>query len=233
MKKLGLILPAYNPSTNWAIKVSEVFQKIQNAQKNKSWNLIIVNDGSTKGFDKKTKTQIDKLENIKLIEYEKNMGKGFAIRKAVEIFECDQYIYTDFDFPYSFQSILEVSSLLDEIGNDIVVGIKDENYYKSVPPIRSFISKSLRKLNEILMGIENADTQCGLKGFNNSARELFLSGEINGFLFDLEFLKKAEKKTKLKRSYIPISLRENIIFSQVRFKIIFAELKNYFRILGQ
>jgi hypothetical protein len=81
-----------------------------------------------------------------------------------------------------------------------------------------------------IIRLQITDTQCGLKGLQRDAKDLLLSGTIDRYLFDLEFIYKAERKG-LKLKAIPITLREGVQFSKVKWTIISGEFKNFLKIL--
>ena len=71
---------------------------------------------------------------------------------------------------------------------NVVIGVKDQSYYDHVPPLRRSISRVFRFFVRSLLRIPTDDTQCGLKGFDQVGKAVFLKTTIDRYLFDLEFV---------------------------------------------
>ena len=100
--------------------------------------------------------------------------------------------------PYEEKSLLEVARLLTSENADVVAGVRADTYYEGVPADRRRISRFLRWMLRTFLGVKVTDTQCGLKGFNQKGREIFLQTTINRFLFDLEFIFLASNDKQIK-----------------------------------
>ena len=79
--------------------------------------------------------------------------------------------------------------------------------------------------------LPTSDSQCGLKCFDKKGKEVFLSTQIDRFLFDLEFLVLASKKADLSISTVAVELREGVKFSRVGWQILLTEAINFLKIL--
>lgn len=222
----SIVLPCYNPAANWTEVVISRFNELQKLSY--SFELIIVNDGSTSAIDS---SSLIKLTDLQFISYPVNQGKGYALRKGVEAAKGDYIVYTDIDFPYTHESFLKVMEALKQ-GNDVVVGIRGEEYYTHLPKSRVYISKFLRSLIRFFLRIPTDDTQCGLKGFNQKGREVFLSTTINRYLFDLEFVFLSARK-KLKIKTVEVELRPEVVLSQMNWKILLQEFGNFLKIFAK
>lgn len=193
-------------------------------------HVVLVNDGSTRGVTNQDIKALEALiKNFTYLHYNENKGKGYALRHGIAGVETDIIIYTDIDFPYTTDSLLNLYNTLKDKATDIAIGVKDDVYYKSVPPARKYISRILRKMTTIFLRIPVTDTQCGLKGFRLNAKNVFLETSIKRYLFDLEFIKSAYAK-KLSITPIPVKLRDNITFSKMNYKILLPELLNFMMI---
>ncbi|MFZ4797646.1 MAG: glycosyltransferase family 2 protein [Bacteroidia bacterium] len=226
-KKLSIVLPCYNPDKNWVANILIRYNEIAQHLKNYSINVIIVNDGSSQNIDGELSEIEKKLPNCQIISYPANKGKGFAIRKGVEAAFGDYIIYTDIDFPYTNESILEIVNKLDN--SDITIGTRGLSYYNNIPAHRIFISKLLKFLIKTLLQIPTDDTQGGLKGMRNEVKQYFLQTEINRYLFDLEFICIASKN-KLNIDLIPVVLNENTIVRKMNLKVVSKEMINFFKV---
>lgn len=193
--------------------------------------LIVVNDGSRKGFHAGDVDHIhQQLPDSIVIDKKENKGKGAALREGIGRSDATYCIYTDIDFPYTIDSFIAIFHELRG-GNDIVAGVKDTSYYAQVPPGRRFISRFLRMLTRLFLGLKITDTQCGLKGMNNAGKAVFLSTTIDRYLFDLEFIYLASHKKGLKLKAHSISLRPGITFSPMPLRILAQESLNFVHII--
>ena len=224
---LSLILPCYNPSSEWLNRIEKNIPLLNSSIQN--FELILVNDGSTKGLDKEAvKLLQQKYRFVTFINYFENKGKGFALREGVKSAKGELVIYTDVDFPYTHDGFLKIYTALVE-GNDVAVGIRSKNYYTHLPAARINISKILRWFIKSFLRIPTDDTQCGLKGFNQKGKEVFLQTKINRYLFDLEFIFLAAKN-KMKIKTVEVELRPEVQLSKMNWKILLTEFGNFLRV---
>lgn len=228
---VSIVLPCYNPPENWSKVVGESYQQICD-HINDRVEFILVNDGSTKHVSEESIGQLKELIPLfHYISYQQNMGKGFALRAGVKEAKGNLIIYTDTDFPYTIDSLFSVYDALCN-GSDVVLGVKDKSYYKEVPFFRMFISKVLRKLVKVFLSIPVTDTQCGLKGFRSSQKDIFLSTTINRYLFDLEFVYKCYRQNpKLDIRPTTLRLKPEVSFRKMNSGILISELRNFLSII--
>jgi glycosyltransferase involved in cell wall biosynthesis len=195
--------------------------------------LVLVMDGDDHHNRKEDVKQITiSIPNFKLIEYTANKGKGFAIRQGAAAATGDIIIYTDIDFPYSNESVQSIFTTLTDEGYDVAVGVKNEDYYKLVPPMRRSISKGLRLLIRVFLSMPVTDTQCGLKGFRKEIKQLFLQTTINRYLFDLEFVRNCFRlKPPIKLKAVPVQLKTGVHFRNMNYRILLPEMLNFIKLL--
>lgn len=227
IKKLSIVLPCYNPDKNWLANILIRYNEIVKHLNNYSIDIIIVNDGSSENIDAKLAQAKNNLPNCQIISYGVNKGKGYAIRKGVENADGDFIIYTDIDFPYTNESILEIINQLKN--SDIAIGVRGLSYYDNIPYHRALISKFLKLLIKNLLRIPTNDTQGGLKGMRKEVKQYFLKTEINRYLFDLEFICIAAKNN-LQISLIPVVLNETTVVRKMNLNVISKEAFNFFKI---
>ncbi len=220
---IDIILPCYNPPKNWEKVIVHNYDKLVKLLHQYQINIIIVNDGSSHNT---TQDHIEYLtENIQsfiYISYKENRGKGYALRKGVEKSTAKYVIYNDIDFPYTTDSICNIFTRLTR-NVDIVVGNRGETYYKDVPTVRIVISKLLRTFNKLFLGMNISDTQCGLKGFNENGRKIFLQTTINRYLFDLEFVYLSSNNKDILIKPVNVTLKEGVVFTRMNIKILKQE----------
>lgn len=210
--EFSLILPIYNQIDILHISI----QKIINAFGN-SCEIIIIDDGSNKDLD----GVIERFKwNINYIKNQKNMGKGYSVKRGMLLAKGTYRIFTDADLPYGIEGLKNVLEKLQE-GYDVVIGERKNPYP----------DKFLRRIGHKLFSffIRNylktpfRDTQCGLKGFKASvAEEIFKNLSTKGFAFDLELLCLALMKNY---SICTVDVKQSSLgFSTITIKSIFRML---------
>ncbi len=228
---LSIVLPCYNPLPDWADTIITSMQALQDRLPHVTFQLIIVNDGSKYPILPKDIAAIDAaVTDLQFIAYKKNRGKGYALRQGIAAVRNDLCIYTDIDFPYTTDSFIALFEQLQASDWDVVVGVRDANYYAQVPAFRKFISKVLRFFIKLLLRIQITDTQCGIKGFNSAGRATFLQTEIDRYLFDLEFVFLTSNDKRLQITSIPVTLKPAIVFSKVNLTILLTESRSFLKL---
>lgn len=225
--RLSVVVPCYNPVGAWKENLVKNFLKARAIEN--SIELILVNDGSTKNVvAEEIKATLAFIPEIKLVSYPVNKGKGYALREGVKAASGSLIIYTDIDFPYTYESFRKIYESLEESA-DVAVGVRGEEYYRHLPAARIRISKILRWFIKKFLQIPTDDTQCGLKGFNLRNKEIFLQTSINRYLFDLEFVF-LSSKNKLSIKTIEVELRPEVVLSKMNWKILLQEAGNFLKI---
>lgn len=189
--KISLIIPTFNQEKIIINSLKKLNSFIEKEKDN--WEILFVNDGST---DK----TLQILENFrpsffKVISYNKNKGKGFALKKGVEVALGEYICFLDSDLPYSFNNLKEVLRELDNY--DVSIGSRSlsTNNHENIKFLRRFIGKGSGIVSNAILRYNIRDTQCGLKAFRkNVAKDIFSHQTINGFYFDPEILYIAKKR---------------------------------------
>jgi len=227
---ISLILPVYNPAEGWADVVLAKSKELKVLYPDIDFEIIVVNDGSVNANFTNGKSKLQS-SPVGLIEYTPNKGKGEALRTGVRASSGNLIIYTDIDFPYTIDSMSSIIRSLRDEKQSVVIGIKDQSYYDHVPPLRRFISKVFRFFVRLLLRIPTDDTQCGLKGFDQAGKTVFLRTTIDRYLFDLEFIFLASRDSSISIKTQEIKLRDDVQFRKMNLGIIRNEAWNFLKIL--
>lgn len=233
-KTLDIVHPLYNPPMAWEEDLLRYYREfVGQLPKETLVSVYVVNDGSSRGILAEHLALLQKeIPRFTYLDLPKNLGKGGALREAVGKTEGDLVIYTDADYPYLIQNALDMFDRLNREEADVVVGVRDEQYYDQLPLPRKIFSLSLKVMNYLFFPrLKVKDTQSGLKGFNRKGKEIFLKTKIPAFLFDMEFLVLASYAKDIKTAWIYVQAREGVQFSSMRFKTILTELVNFGLIL--
>lgn len=224
---LSIVLPVYKPEPGWIEKFIGNIHKVKECLSSYAKvEFIVINDGEpsdemTHEFEYLTTYRND----MSFLSYEKNRGKGYALRKGIAIAKGPMIIFTDFDFPYAYENIVSVYKRLLE-GYDVVIGNREKGYYGKLPLKRKLLSKAANILSKYLLGLPFRDLQSGLKGFNHRGKEIILRTNIDGYLMDTEFVNYAYRSS-CNINAVDVSLRDGISFSELRGSVIGKELNNF------
>ena len=167
-KLISLIIPAYRQEQTIVKDIKNINNVLSNLPV--GHELIVVVDG----FIDKTLEKVNKIKNIKVkaLGYEKNTGKGFAIKYGVEKAKGDIIGFIDAGMDLDPSEISIMLDIMDWNSADIVVGSKLHPESKvSYPFVRKILSWGYRTLTHILFGFKVRDTQVGLKFFKNVSKD--------------------------------------------------------------
>lgn len=190
--RISLCVPMYNESSIIAATAKEL-HKYMTDHFGDDFEIIFADDGSVDGSAEIVKS-LDLLR-VRVVGYEKNKGKGSAVRHGILASKGDIVIFTDADLAYGVD-VIEKAVALIEGGNRIVVAsrAKHSEGYEGYTFIRKLASKTYIKIINLFGGIKISDAQCGFKAFSGDlARGIFSHCKTNNFAFDLEVILIAQR----------------------------------------
>ncbi len=159
---LSVVIPAYNEAENFKNGVlDEPLTYLKNQKY--SWELIIVDDGSTD--DTYNLLSELKAKNIRVMQIPHG-GKAAAVTAGVLAAIGEYVLFTDFD---QSTPMSQISKFLDahKSGADVVIGVRTQTQNDTlIRKIRSLAFVTLVQLVAI-PGIK--DSQCGFKSFSSQA----------------------------------------------------------------
>ncbi len=199
--KLSVIIPAYNEAGNLQKdKLQQVSDYLH--KQDYSYEVIIVDDGSTDETAKIIKEQIKDKKGFRLME-NPHGGKAITVMTGMLAATGEVVLFTDMDQATPLNQIEKFFPQF-EAGFDIVIGSRDGR--KGSPLIRRIISWGFSFLRNIILGLPFSDTQCGFKAFDQEAVQMVfpkilkrwqktqVSGAAVNAGFDIEVLFTARKK---------------------------------------
>lgn len=184
--KISLCIPMYNELSiieDTARAVSEYMEKTFD-----DYEVIFSNDGSKDGCDKAVEAL--NLPRVRVIGYEENRGKGYAVRKAMLAADGDIVMFTDADLAYGLDVVKKTyDTFVQNPDSDMVIGSRNlsADGYEGYTFIRKIMSKVYIKVLCIAGGFKLSDSQCGCKAFTREAtQKIFPRCEVDRFAFDFE-----------------------------------------------
>jgi dolichyl-phosphate beta-glucosyltransferase len=191
---LSIIIPAYNEEALIAGTLDSLQTYL--SARPEQFEIIVVDDGS----QDKTVESIQDWKNrddtdLRLLVNQKNMGKGFSIRRGVLESRGRYVIFIDADLPYELYAIDDFLEALRS-GCDLAIGsrVLPGSEVRGVPALRYAAGQVFSWMVQAVLFRGLPDTQCGFKSFKSAAaKEIFRRLTIGGFGFDVELLFVARK----------------------------------------
>jgi dolichyl-phosphate beta-glucosyltransferase len=189
---LSIIVPAYNEEKRMIPFLEDL---IKFSKTLKSYEIILVNDGSKdktleimEGLKKKNK-------NIKIVSYEQNKGKAGALKEGINSALGEKILFIDADGSIPPYEIKEMVNKLDNY--DVVVGNRASKESKITQSLlRKTTGILFNTYVNILFGLGLQDNLCGFKGFRkNIAKYLFNNLISKGWIFDVELFYRIKEKS--------------------------------------
>lgn len=204
---LSIIVPAYNEEARLAGSLRRILLYID--EKIPSAELIVVDDGSTDSTIEVAEKSLAEFPHLqtKVLGYDKNRGKGYAVRKGLLKSSGEIALFSDADLSTPIEELEKLVAPIDSGKTDVTFGSRalDRSLIGTRQPWQreqggKLINLMIRKMT----GLPFSDTQCGFKAFRMSKfRPLLDALKINRFGFDVEFLFVADYR-KLRLREIPV-----------------------------
>ena len=196
---ISIIIPAYNESNKIGCDIEGAAAFLKDNRL--SGEIIVVDDGSKDDTAKAANNaQISPEVHRKVISYERNRGKGYAIRQGMKVSEGKYVMFADSGTCVPYEEVLRGLELLKNGRCDIAHAsrkIRTSHIERSQSWYRKGLSWFFHWFVIIFMRIptELTDTQCGFKLYRGEiGRELYRQCKTDGFMFDIEIVIRAQKE---------------------------------------
>ena len=182
MIKVSIIVPVYN--------VEKYIEKCLDSLVNQTLEdieIIVVNDGSGKEYDS-IFNSINK--KVKVISYEKNKGKGYALKTGLEYIRENykEYIVItmDSDGQHSVKDAIKLGNYAEKHLNELVIG---KRIRSKKTPLRSKIGNIITMLvYRLSTGVKVYDTQTGLRAFSHELMDFMQNVDGNRYEYEMNVL---------------------------------------------
>ncbi|MEI6122657.1 MAG: glycosyltransferase family 2 protein [Bacteroidota bacterium] len=176
---LSIVVPLYNEEeslpelTAWIKRIVD--------QHNYTYEIMLVDDGSTDNSWQVIEQLIAENPNIKAIKFRRNYGKSAALNIGFEAVQGDVVITMDADLQDSPDEIPDMFRMIKEDGFDMVSGWKkvrhDPSLTKNIP------SKFYNWMTSKMSGVKLHDHNCGLKAYRkNVVKSIEVYGEMHRYI---------------------------------------------------
>ncbi|MBI2021328.1 glycosyltransferase [Candidatus Daviesbacteria bacterium] len=185
---VSVILPVYQQEKTIAydlLKVKQVLDKLRYQTE-----LICVVDGQVDQSYSRAQKVAKKYKNIKVVGYDTNKGKGYAVRFGIAKSKGEIIGFIDAGMDLNPNGLSMLLEHFEWYKADIIIGSKRHPVSKvKYPWQRRVLSLGYQLLTRILFGLKIRDTQVGMKFFRREVLEKILPRLlVKTYAFDIEIL---------------------------------------------
>jgi len=172
--EISVVVPAFNESES----LRDLAEEIRAALAGRSWEMIVVDDGSTDATWHVVRELASALP-VRGLRFGRNCGKAAALSAGFEAAEGDFVVTLDADLQDDPAEIPALVEMIGSQGMDVVSGWKKDRKDPASKRIPSrFFNFVVRKTT----GLRLHDFNCGLKAYRSeAAKRLDLYGEMHRY----------------------------------------------------
>lgn len=175
---ISVVVPLFNEEESlpeleaWIVRVMK--------KHNFSYEIIMIDDGSSDTSWQVVEELRSKNPNVKGIKFRRNYGKSAALHIGFEHVKGDVVITMDADLQDSPEEIPELYRMIKEDGFDLVSGWKKKRHD---PLNKTLPSKFYNRLTRWISKIELNDFNCGLKAYRQPVvKSIEVYGEMHRYI---------------------------------------------------
>jgi glycosyltransferase involved in cell wall biosynthesis len=208
--ELSFVLPAYNEGGSIEDALDTLDRVVKDSRLR--YEIVVVDDGSIDSTRMKAIKYANRNGHVRVVGYDMNLGKGYAIKKGFMQATGDAVVFVDSDLEIDLERISSYVGALQR--GDIVVASKwHPESVVEIPLMRRILSHGFNMLVGLLTGVKLKDTQTGLKAIRRKAFEdVFPRLAVKRYAFDVELLAVANL-FGLRVVELPVNLRMRALFS--------------------
>ena len=184
---LTVVVPVFNQEASIAANVSTIRESIA-AGLGAPFELIVVSDGSIDGTAERVLEAA--ADNVRVIHYDRNLGKGYAIKVGALEARGEYVAYIDADLDLDPAWLPRFVARLEDADLDFAIGSKRHPQSQVDYPMRRRVYSWLyQQVVRLLFQLNVRDTQVGLKVFTREVADQVLPLLlVKRYAFDLEML---------------------------------------------
>jgi dolichol-phosphate mannosyltransferase len=208
--ELSFVLPAHNEGDSIEFALDALDRVVKDSRLR--YEIVVVDDGSMDSTRVKALRYASGNGHVRVISYNRNVGKGHAVKTGFMEAAGDAVVFVDSDLEIELGMI---SGYVEALRcGDIVIASKwHPESSVDIPLIRRVLSHGFNVLVKLLTGLRLSDTQTGLKAIRRSAFvNVFPRLTVKRYAFDVELLVLADL-LGLKVVELPINIRLRGLFS--------------------
>lgn len=220
--KVSIVIPAYKEEKNIYRTVQDIIAA--HDKLDYEYEVIVVVDGSPDGTAQEARRI--RSPRLRVIEYQPNHGKGYAIKRGAREARGEIISFTDAGGDFDPRQFDRCIRLLEAFDADIVIGSKRHPASRvNYPRQRRLFSWCYQMLVRLLFGLKVTDTQTGLKFLRRQvASDVLPRVLVKQYAFDLEMLVVASQLGYNRIFEAPVDLEFNTNGSGINWR----SIKNMF-----
>lgn len=189
---LSIVIPAYNEAKRLPLTLIDIDKHL--SKQEYSYEIIVVNDGSVDSTAEIVKRFASFMSGLKLINNEKNQGKGAAVRDGMLAAKGNWRLFMDADNSTSIGEFPKLVPYFSAGGGsyDIIIGSRAVRGAKMQPPQplhRRWLGRLGNLFIQLMLLRGIWDSQCGFKCYSEEAADkIFKLMKIDRWGFDIESL---------------------------------------------
>ncbi|MBD3245126.1 MAG: glycosyltransferase [Candidatus Moranbacteria bacterium] len=228
--KLSVVIPAYNEAKRIGPTLVDIDRYL--TKQKYTYEILVVIDGATDNTYAVVKKYDDIINNLRIINNDKNHGKGYVVRQGLLKAKGQYRVFMDADNSTTIDHVEKFLPYFDK-GYSLVIGSRDleqSKIQKHQPKWKELLGNMGNWMIQFVGGLWGIpDTQCGFKVLTAEAAEKICSiMKIDQWGFDIEMLVLA-RKMDFKIKQVPV-IWINDEASKVSFMSYFNTLKELFQI---
>jgi dolichol-phosphate mannosyltransferase len=162
--RFSIVIPARNEADSLAYVIREIAAVLPG----QSFEIVVVDDGSTDNTRAVLRTLVGQHANLRHIAHEEGCGKSAAILTGVRMARAEMICTLDGDGQNDPRAIMSLLTLAGQPGVALAAGQRVKHAHSSMKQIGSKFANGLRSR---LLHDNTRDTACGLKAFR---KDVFL-----------------------------------------------------------
>ncbi len=178
-KDISIVVPLFNEEESLP-ELADWIEKVC-SEHGYSYEVIMVDDGSTDDSWKVVTELAEQNPLIKGIKFQRNYGKSAALNEGFKAATGNVVITMDADLQDSPDEIPELYRMVTAEGFDLVSGWKKKRYDNAIT--KNLPSKLYNAVNRRISGIKLHDMNCGLKAYKKKVvKSIEVYGEMHRFI---------------------------------------------------
>lgn len=184
--ELSVVAPAFNQAETIEATLTEILRRLD--ARGLDFELIVVSDGSHDDTYAAARRVTD--PRVQVLDYDRNLGKGFAVRTGSLAARGEWVAWIDSDLDLDPSRVADFLARAREEDLDVVVGSKRHpDSEVEYPRRRRVYSWLYQRLVRVLFSLDVRDTQVGMKLLRREVLERVLPVVlVKRYAFDLEVL---------------------------------------------
>lgn len=172
---ISLVIPVFNEEKS----LLELYERVIKALRDKTFELVFVNDGSIDGSEQVIKKLQKKDKRVSLISFRQNQGKSRALMAGLKQSRGEMVVTLDADLQDQPEEIKKLLGKLEQ-GFDLVCGWKKK---RKDPWLNVLFSRFFNLTVGLTTKVFLHDINCGLKAFRREVAEnLNFYGDLYRFI---------------------------------------------------